>query len=304
MTHKNPLRDLHRFGVSVWYDYVSRSLIQSGELKRLIEEDGVRGVTSNPTIFEKAIGGSSDYDDAIRAHAKPGATPTELFEKLAVADIQAACDLFRPLYDDTKAGDGFVSLEVAPSLARDSKGTVAEGLRLWSAVNRPNLMVKVPGTVEGLQAFEDLTAEGVSVNVTLLFSLQRYAAVAEAYLKGLERRAAAGKDLSKVASVASFFVSRVDSAIDAILEKRSEPEAKALLGKAAIANAKLAYQHGKKVFSSARFNALKSKGALPQRLLWASTGTKNPSYRDTLYVEELIGPDTVNTMPPATVDAY
>ncbi len=304
MTHKNPLRDLHRFGVSVWYDYVSRSLIQSGELKRLIEVDGVRGVTSNPTIFEKAIGGSPDYDDAIRAHAKPGATPAGLFEKLAVADIQAACDLFRPLYDETKAGDGFVSLEVAPSLARDPEGTVAEGLRLWSAVNRPNLMVKVPGTVEGLQAFEDLTAEGVSVNVTLLFSLGRYAAVAEAFLKGLERRASAGKDLSKVASVASFFVSRVDSAIDAILEKRSEPEAKALLGKAAIANAKLAYQHGKKVFSSARFNALKAKGALPQRLLWASTGTKNPLYRDTLYVEELIGPDTVNTMPPATVDAY
>lgn len=304
MTHKNPLRDLHRFGVSVWYDYVSRSLIASGELKRLIEEDGVRGVTSNPTIFEKAIGGSSDYDDAIRAHAKPGATPTELFEKLAVADIQAACDLFRPLYDETKAGDGFVSLEVAPSLARDAAGTVSEGLRLWAAVNRPNLMVKVPGTVEGLQAFEDLIAEGVSINVTLLFSLERYAAVAEAYLKGLERRASAGKDLSKVASVASFFVSRVDSAIDAILEKRPEPEAKALLGKAAIANAKLAYQHGKKVFSSARFNALKAKGALPQRLLWASTGTKNPIYRDTLYVEELIGPDTVNTMPPATVDAY
>ena len=304
MSHKNPLRDLHRFGVSVWYDYVSRSLISSGELKRLIEEDGVRGVTSNPTIFEKAIGGSSDYDDAIRAHAKPGVTPTGLFEKLAVADIQAACDLFRPLYDETKAGDGFVSLEVAPSLARDAAGSVAEGLRLWAAVARPNLMIKVPGTIEGLKAFEDLTAEGVSVNVTLLFSLERYAAVAEAYLKGLERRAAAGKDMSRVASVASFFVSRVDSAIDAILEKRTEPEAKALLGKAAIANAKLAYQHGKKVFSSARFNALKSKGALAQRLLWASTGTKNPIYRDTLYVEELIGPDTVNTMPPATVDAY
>ena len=304
MSHKNPLRDLHRFGVSVWYDYVSRSLISSGELKRLIEEDGVRGVTSNPTIFEKAIGGSSDYDDAIRAHAKPGMTPTALFEKLAVADIQAACDLFRPLYEETKAGDGFVSLEVSPVLARDAAGSVAEGLRLWAAVARPNLMIKVPGTIEGLKAFEDLTAEGVSVNVTLLFSLERYAAVAEAHLKGLERRAAAGKDMSRVASVASFFVSRVDSAIDAILEKRSEPEAKALLGKAAIANAKQAYQHGKKVFSSARFNALKSKGALAQRLLWASTGTKNPLYRDTLYVEELIGLDTVNTMPPATVDAY
>lgn len=304
MTHKNPLRDLHRFGVSVWYDYVSRALIRSGELKRLIEEDGVRGVTSNPTIFEKAIGGSSDYDDAIRALAKPGEAPIALFEKLAVADIQAACDLFRPLYEETKAGDGFVSLEVAPSLARNAAGTVAEGRRLWDAVARPNLMIKVPGTVEGLVAFEDLTALGVSVNVTLLFSVERYAAVAEAYLRGLERRAAEGKDLAKVASVASFFVSRVDSAVDAILEKRPEPEAKALLGKAAIANAKLAYQHGKAVFSSARFKALKAKGALPQRLLWASTGTKNPAYRDVLYVEELIGPDTVNTMPPATVDAY
>jgi transaldolase/glucose-6-phosphate isomerase len=304
MTHKNPLRDLHRFGVSVWYDYVSRSLISSGELKRLIEEDGVRGVTSNPTIFEKAIGGSADYDDAIRREAKPGMSPLELFEKLAVADIQAACDAFRPLYEESKAGDGFVSLEVAPALARDAAGTLTDGRRLWTAVARPNLMIKVPGTVEGLQAFEDLIAEGISVNVTLLFSLERYAAVAQAHLQGLERRAAAGKDLAQVASVASFFVSRVDSAIDAILEKRPEPEAKALLGKAAIANAKLAYQHGKKVFSSARFSALKSKGALPQRLLWASTGTKNPAYRDTLYVEELIGLDTVNTMPPATVDAY
>ena len=304
MTNKNPLRDLRHFGVSVWYDYVSRSLISSGELKRLMVEDGVRGVTSNPTIFEKAIGGSCAYDDAIRSLAKPGMTPTELFEKLAVADIQAACDLFRPLYAETKAGDGFVSLEVSPVLARDAAGSVAEGLRLWAAVARPNLMIKVPGTIEGLKAFEDLTAEGVSVNVTLLFSLERYGAVAEAFLKGLERRAAAGKDLSKVASVASFFVSRVDSAIDAILEKRPEAEAKSLLGKGAIANAKLAYQHGKKVFSSTRFSVLKRKGALAQRLLWASTGTKNPAYRDVLYVEELIGPDTVNTMPPATVDAY
>ena len=304
MSRVNPLRDLHRFGVSVWYDYVSRSLIGSGELKRLIDEDGVRGVTSNPTIFEKAIGGSADYDETIRREARPGMPPMELFEKLAVADIQAACDAFRALYDESKGGDGFVSLEVAPSLARDAAGTLADGKRLWAAVNRPNLMIKVPGTIEGLKAFEDLTAEGVSVNVTLLFSLERYAAVAEAFLKGLERRAAAGKDLSRVASVASFFVSRVDSAIDAILEKRPEPEAKALLGKAAIANAKLAYQHGKKVFSSTRFGALKAKGAQAQRLLWASTGTKNPAYRDTLYVEELIGPDTVNTMPPATVDAH
>lgn len=304
MSRKNPLRDLSRFGVSVWYDYVSRALISSGELARLIKEDGVRGVTSNPSIFEKAIGGSSDYDDAIRRHSRPGQAPVELFEGLAVEDIAAACDLFRPLYDETGAGDGFVSLEVAPALARDAAGTTAEAKRLWAAVDRPNLMIKVPGTVEGLQAFEDLTADGLSVNVTLLFSCERYAAVAEAYLKGLERRAAAGKDLSKVASVASFFVSRVDAAIDALLEKRPEPEAKELLGKAAVANAKLAYQHGQKVFGSPRFAALAAKGARPQRLLWASTGAKNPAYKDTLYVDELIGAGTVNTMPPATVDAF
>ncbi|MDE2491920.1 MAG: bifunctional transaldolase/phosoglucose isomerase, partial [Elusimicrobia bacterium] len=304
MTRKNPLVELRRFGVSVWYDYVSRQLIESGRLKSLIEDDGVRGVTSNPTIFEKAIGGSADYDEAIRRRARPGQTPAALFELLAVEDIRAACDLFRPLYDEADGRDGFVSLEVAPSLARDAAGTLAEARRLWAAVSRPNLMIKVPGTVEGLRAFEDLTAEGISVNVTLLFSQERYAGVAEAYLRGLERRASAGHALSRVASVASFFVSRVDTLVDQLLSARPEPEAKTLLGKAAIANAKLAYQHGKAVFASARFQALAAKGARPQRLLWASTGTKNPAYKDVLYVEELIGPDVVNTMPPATVDAY
>jgi transaldolase/glucose-6-phosphate isomerase len=304
MTRKNPLKDLHRFGVSVWYDNVSRALISSGELKRLIDDDGVRGLTSNPTIFEKAIGGSADYDASIRRHARPGQTPAELFEILAVEDISAACDAFRPLYDESAGGDGFVSLELPPALAKDAAGSVAEAKRLWALLARPNLMVKVPGTAEGVRAFEDLTAEGLSINVTLLFAQERYAEIAEAYVKGLERRAAAGKDLSRIASVASFFVSRVDTAIDAVLEKRSEPEAKALLGKAAIANAKLAYQHYKNLFGSARFAALAAKGAKTQRLLWASTGTKNPRYRDVLYVEELIGPDTVNTMPPATVDAY
>lgn len=304
MTHKNPLRDLRRFGVSVWYDDVSRALISSGRLKRLIEDDGVRGVTSNPTIFEKAIGGSADYDEAIRRHARPGQAPAELFETLAVEDIRAACDLFRPLHQDSRGEDGYVSLEVAPALARDAAGTFADAKRIAALVARPNLMIKVPGTPEGVRAFEDLTAEGVSVNVTLLFSQERYAAVSEAYVKGLERRAAAGKPLSGIASVASFFVSRVDTAVDALLEKRPEPEAAALLGKAAIANAKLAYQHGKAVFASPRFAALAAQGARPQRLLWASTGTKNPRYRDVLYVEELIGLDTVNTMPPATVDAY
>jgi transaldolase/glucose-6-phosphate isomerase len=304
MSRMNPLQDLHRFGVSVWYDYVSRSLIASGALKKLIQDDGVRGVTSNPTIFEKAIGGSADYDDAIRRYAKPGQAPIELFEKLAVEDIQAACDEFKTLFEESKGGDGFVSLEVAPSLARDAAGTVAEAKRLWALVARPNLMVKVPGTAEGVRAFEDLIAEGISINVTLLFAQERYAEIAEAHVKGLERRAAAGKDLSKIASVASFFVSRVDSAIDAVLEKRPEAEAKALMGKAAIANAKLAYQHYKKLYGSPRFAALSAQGAKVQRLLWASTGTKNPLYRDVLYVEELIGVDTVNTMPPATVDAY
>ncbi|MDX6770295.1 MAG: bifunctional transaldolase/phosoglucose isomerase [Elusimicrobiota bacterium] len=300
----NPLRDLHRFGVSVWYDYISRSLIASGELARLIAEDGVRGVTSNPAIFEKAIGGSSDYDAAIRRLSKPKQTPQELFEALAVEDIREACDILAPLFAESKGGDGFVSLELPPHMARDARGSGQEAVRLAALVARPNLMVKIPGTVEGLAAFEHATAEGVSVNVTLLFSKDRYAAVLEAYLKGLERRAAAGHDLSRVASVASFFVSRVDTAIDALLEKRPEPEAKALLGKAAIANAKLAYQHYKAVLASPRWKALAAKGAKPQRLLWASTGTKNPAYKDTLYCEELIGLDTVNTMPPATVDAF
>jgi transaldolase / glucose-6-phosphate isomerase len=304
VSKSNPLQDLHRFGVSVWYDYISRSLISSGELARLIAQDGVRGVTSNPAIFEKAIGGSSDYDGAIRRHAKPRQTPQELFELLAVDDIREACDILAPLYAESKAGDGFVSLELPPHMARDAKASGAEALRLHALVDRPNLMVKIPGTIEGLAAFEDATAAGVSVNVTLLFSQERYTEVLERYLKGLERRAAKGQGLSGIASVASFFVSRVDSAIDAILEKRPEPEAKALLGKAAIANAKLAYQHWKRVMDSPRWKALAAQGAQPQRLLWASTGTKNPAYKDTLYCEELIGLDTVNTMPPATVDAF
>lgn len=304
MSKANPLQELHRFGVSVWYDYISRSLISSGELARLIEKDGVRGVTSNPAIFEKAIGGSSDYDGAIRRHAKAGQTPQELFELLALDDIREACDLFSALYRASRGGDGYVSLELPPHMARDAKQSGAEALRLFALVARPNLMVKIPGTVEGVAAFEDATAEGVNVNVTLLFSKKRYQEVLEAHLKGLERRAAKDQDLSSVASVASFFVSRVDSAVDALLEKRPEAEAKALLGKAAIANAKLAYQHWKHVMDSPRWKALAARGAKPQRLLWASTGTKNPAYKDTLYCEELIGLETVNTMPPATVDAF
>ena len=284
----NRLKELHRFGVSVWYDNISRALLESGELKRLIEEDGIRGVTSNPTIFEKAIGSSADYDAAIARWAPAGKTPQELFEKLAVADIQEACDLFAALHDDSGKTDGYVSLEVSPALARDAKATHAEALRLRKLVDRDNVMIKIPGTKEGLKAVEASIADGVPVNVTLLFSLRRYEEVVEAYLRGLEKRAAKGKDLRGLASVASFFISRVD----------------AVAPGAAIPNAKAAYRHWKKAFSSPRFSKLKEKGAQAQRLLWASTGTKNPALSDVIYVEELVGPATVNTMPPATVDAF
>ncbi len=303
MTKKNPLRELERFGVSVWYDNISRALLSSGQLRRLIEDDGLTGVTSNPTIFEKAIGSSADYDDSIRTFARQGKGPLEIFEGLAVEDIRAAADLLKPVYDRAKGADGYVSLELPPALARDAAGSRAEAARLFKLVGRPNLMIKIPGTVEGVQAFEDVTADGIPVNVTLLFSQERYSAVVEAYLRGLERRAKAKKDLSKIASVASFFVSRVDTLIDKQLEGKGA-EAKALQGKAAIANAKLAYLIYKKEFGSARWDKLAAAGARAQRLLWASTSTKNPNYRDVIYVEELIGDDTVNTMPPATVDAF
>ncbi len=300
----NPLKELHRFGVSVWYDNVSRELISSGQLKRLIENDGVRGLTSNPTIFEKAIGGSSAYDESISREAKAGKTPAEIFEAIAIEDIRAAADHFKPLYDDSRGTDGFVSIELAPNLAHEAQTSHTEALRLHKLVGRANVMIKIPGTKAGLQAFEDATADGIPVNVTLLFSQDRYSEVVEAYLQGLERRAKHHKDLSRVASVASFFVSRVDSNIDKQLDKIGTPEALALRGKAAIANAKIAYQIYKREFGSPRFAALKKLGAQPQRLLWASTGTKNPAYSDVLYVEELIGEPTVNTMPPATVDAF
>jgi transaldolase/glucose-6-phosphate isomerase len=300
----NPLKELHRFGVSVWYDNVSRELINSGELKRLIDEDGLRGLTSNPTIFEKAIGSSNAYDEAIGRAAKEGKTPSEIFETIAVEDIRAAADLFKPVYKDSRGTDGFVSIELAPHLARDTAQSASEALRLHKLVDRANVMIKIPGTAEGLRAVEDTIAQGVPVNITLLFSQERYKDVVEAYLKGLERRAAQNKDLSGVASVASFFVSRVDSTIDKRLEKLGTTGALALRGKAAIANAKLAYQIYKREFGSPRFAALKKLGAQPQRLLWASTSTKNPNYRDVIYVEELIGEPTVNTMPPATVDAF
>ncbi|MBR0869088.1 bifunctional transaldolase/phosoglucose isomerase [Bradyrhizobium tropiciagri] len=309
----NPVKALENHGQAVWLDFLARGFVAKGDLKRLIETDGVKGVTSNPSIFEKAIGSSDEYDGAIGQALKSGdRSVADLFEQLAVADIQHAADVLRPVYDQSHGGDGFVSLEVSPYLAMDTKGTIAEAERLWEDVHRKNLMVKVPATPEGLPAIEQLIGEGISINITLLFSQKVYRQVAEAYLKGLEKYVAKGGDPSHVASVASFFVSRIDSAVDKQLDEKiaraNDPSEKerlaALKGKVAIANAKLAYQDYKRLFAGARWDKLKAKGAKPQRLLWASTGTKNKDYSDVLYVEELIGPDTVNTVPPATLDAF
>ncbi|MBY0381629.1 MAG: bifunctional transaldolase/phosoglucose isomerase [Xanthobacteraceae bacterium] len=309
----NPVKELQKHGQSVWLDFLARGFIAKGDLKKLIDQDGVRGVTSNPSIFEKAIGSSDEYDDAFAKLLKDGdRSVIDLYESVAIEDIQHAADVLRPVYDELKGHDGFVSLEVSPYLALDTEGTLAEAKRLWSAVKRDNLMVKVPGTAEGLPAIEKLIAQGISINITLLFSQKVYAQVLEAYMSGLEKLAAVHGDLSKVASVASFFVSRIDSAVDKELDTKiaaanDEDQKKrltALKGKVAIANAKLAYQHYKKVIATARWKELEAKGAKLQRLLWASTGTKNKAYSDVLYVEELIGKDTVNTVPPATLDAF
>jgi transaldolase / glucose-6-phosphate isomerase len=309
----NPVKELENHGQSVWLDFLARGFVAKGDLQRLIETDGVKGVTSNPSIFEKAIGSSDEYDGAIAQALKTGDRPVaELFEQLAVEDIQHAADVLRPVYENLEGNDGFVSLEVSPYLATDTKGTIAEAERLWKQVKRQNLMVKVPATPEGLPAIQHLIGEGISINITLLFSQKVYVQVAEAYLAGLEEYIAGGGDPSRVASVASFFVSRIDSAVDKQLDEKiaraNDPAQKerlaTLKGKVAIANAKLAYQEYKRLFSGARWERLKAKGARPQRLLWASTGTKNKDYSDVLYVEELIGPNTVNTMPPATLDAF
>jgi transaldolase/glucose-6-phosphate isomerase len=309
----NPVKALEKHGQSVWLDFLARGFIAKGELKKLIDTDGVKGVTSNPSIFEKAIGSSDEYDGAIARALKSGDRPVaELFEQLAIEDIQHAADVLRPIYGHLKGADGFVSLEVSPYLALDTKGTITEAERLWKHVNRKNLMVKVPATPEGLPAIQYLIGEGISINITLLFSQKVYLQVAEAYLAGLEKYVAGGGDASHVASVASFFVSRIDSAVDKQLDEKiaraNDPTEKerlaALKGKVAIANAKLAYQEYKRLFSGTRWDRLAAKGARPQRLLWASTGTKNKDYSDVLYVEELIGPNTVNTMPPATLDAF
>ena len=307
----NPLRELNTLGQSVWQDYIRRGEILSGDLKRVIDEDGVSGVTSNPTIFEKAITGSKDYDQSIRKFVEEGLEGPKLFERLAVEDIQMACDLFRPTYDETVGRDGFVSIEVSPHLARDTEGSIAEARRLWRSVNRPNVMVKIPGTKEGLPAIETCLADGININITLLFAVERYIEVANAYLAALERLAAAGKRVDRVASVASFFVSRIDTLVDQQLGAKlptappaDSPKIEGLMGKVAIANAKAAYEEFKEIFSSPRFQALAEKGARVQRVLWASTSTKNPKYNDVMYVENLIGKDTVNTMPPATILAF
>lgn len=309
----NPVKELEKHRQAVWLDFLARGFIANGDLKRLIETDGVKGVTSNPSIFEKAIGSSDEYDAPIGKALKRGdRSVADLFEAVAVEDIQSAADVLRPVYDRLKGDDGYVSLEVSPYLALDTAGTVAEARRLWKDVNRKNLMVKVPATPEGLPAIEQLIGDGISINITLLFSRDVYLQVAEAYLAGLEKYVAGGGDPSHVASVASFFVSRIDSVVDKQLDEKiaraNDPSEKerlaALKGKVAIANAKIAYQDYKRLFSGPRWDKLASKGAKPQRMLWASTGTKNKDYSDVLYVEELIGPDTINTMPPATLDAF
>lgn len=307
----NPLIALASEGQSVWLDLIERKLLREGGLRQLIELDGVRGMTSNPTIFEKAIAGGHDYDDQIQALARSDLATGAVFEALAVADIQEACDQFRAVYDSSAGADGYVSIEVDPTLARDTDGTITAARRLWKAVARPNVMIKIPGTREGWPAIEQAIADGINVNVTLLFSTGHHREVMRRYIAGLEQRASRGEALDRIASVASFFVSRVDTSIDQQLEAKlvdagadETARLKRLLGQGAVANAKLAYARFKEEFASQRFERLRALGARVQRPLWASTSAKNPAYRDVVYVEELIGPDTVNTMPLATIEAF
>ena len=306
----NPLKELGTLRQSIWLDYIRRDLMASGGLRRLIEDDGLRGMTSNPSIFEKAIAESHDYDDDIKALALKGDGVKAVYENLSQRDVQSAADEFRPLYDSTDGADGYVSLEVNPHLAHDTKGTIEEARRLWAALGRPNVLIKVPATGEGLPAIQQLISEGISVNVTLLFGLPRYRQVAEAYIAGIESRVAQGKPAKHIASVASFFVSRIDVLVDPRLEKsiaqggKNVDLAKKAHGQVAIASAKMAYQIYKEIFGSDRFKKLAAQGARVQRLLWASTSTKNPAYSDVKYVEALIGPHTVNTAPMETLDAY
>jgi transaldolase/glucose-6-phosphate isomerase len=309
---QNPLLELQKQGQSIWLDYIRRDLIASGELRRLIDNDGLRGMTSNPSIFEKAIAGSSDYAGQLDQLIAQGLSAGDIFERIAVKDIQDAADVLRPVYESTNKRDGYVSIEVSPVLARDTQGSIEEARRLWKSVKRPNLMVKIPGTPEGVPAVRQLTGEGLNINITLLFAQDAYIAVAEAFMDGLEAALKAGKDISSIASVASFFVSRIDTLVDSTIDKQLQnpgsPEREQLLrslhGKVAIANARQAYRWYQQTIAGRRWRALAGRGAQPQRLLWASTSTKNPKYRDVLYVEELIGPETVNTIPPATLDAF
>ena len=308
----NFLKNLLAYGQSPWLDYIRRNIILNGELKKMIDNDGLRGMTSNPAIFEKAITAANDYDDIINDPASKSLDAKGVYEKIAIRDVQDATDLFRGVYNETKKYDGYVSLEVSPLLASDTQGTIDEARRLWKTVNRPNVMIKVPGTAEGLPAIRQLLEEGININITLLFAQSFYEQVAEAYIAALEARAAKGQDISGIASVASFFVSRIDTLVDKKLEEKLKTATDAkqrdllssLEGKVAIANAKRTYEKYGQLFGGARWKALAAKGARTQRLLWASTSTKNPKYRDVLYIEELIGADTVNTMPPATFDAF
>ena len=311
-TAENHLKQLTLFGQSIWLDYIRRSLMTSGELRRMIQQDGLGGMTSNPTIFEKAIVGGEEYADFIKELKSDASLDAKaIFERLAIRDIRDAADELRTVYDSTKRRDGYVSLEVAPTLANDTQGTIGEARRLWKEVARPNVMIKVPGTAAGLPAIEALLSEGLNINITLLFSQTVYEDVAQAFIRGLGKADAIGADLGGIASVASFFVSRIDTAIDKEIDAKlaTAPDGQravleSLRGKVAIANAKLAYDSYKRIFSGARWDALAAKGARTQRVLWASTSTKNPKLSNVLYVEELIGKDTVNTIPPATYDAF
>jgi len=307
---ENRLRQLHDAGQSIWLDFIDRTILRNGDLLRRLRDDALTGMTSNPTIFEKALAEGSAYDDQLRG-APAGVTALELFELVETSDVRDACDIFAPVYQATKGADGYVSIEVSPAAANDARATVAEAQRLWAMVDRPNVMIKVPGTTEGAKAVRTLIGAGINVNITLLFAIEAHARVIEAYLAGLEDRTKAGKPITGLASVASFFVSRVDTEVDKRLDALAatrtgadRDRVLALRGKAAIANAQLAYKLFRERFSGARWEALASAGASVQRPLWASTSTKNPAYRDVMYVEQLIGPDTVNTMPPATIDAF
>jgi len=308
----NRIKALGQAGQSIWLDFMQRNLVTTGELQGIIQNDGIAGLTSNPTIFQKAVEASQDYDDLFTKMASEGKTVVQVYDALTLRDIQDAARIFHPVWESTQHRDGYCSLEVSPKLARDTKGSIEEARRLWKALGAPNVMIKIPGTPEGVPAIEQCISEGININVTLLFSQEAYVTVAEAYLRGLERRAKEGKPVAELASVASFFVSRIDSEVEKRIGKARAASAderrsrlfEALMGKVAIANAKLAYRRYQALFSGARWDTLAKQGAHPQRVLWASTGTKNPKYSDVLYVEELVGKDTVNTIPPATLDAF